>query len=189
VFDAAGVSGAVLYAAHHITVLATLFLVSSLITRRTGTTALDRTGGLLRTSPVLAVLYAIPALTLAGVPPTAGFVAKLALLQAGAPAGPGAVAVAGVVVLASLLTLYALARVWVRVFWGEAVTPIEDDDPDDEVVVGTARTPLPMYLATGALVAVSVAIAVFAGPLSALTAEAGADLIDRSAYRAAVLSP
>jgi len=188
VFDAAGVSGAVLYAAHHITVLATLFLVSSLITRRTGTTALDRTGGLLRTSPVLAVLYAIPALTLAGVPPTAGFVAKLALLQAGAPAGPGAVAVAGVVVLASLLTLYALARVWVRVFWGEAVTPIEDDDPDDEVVVGTARTPLPMYLATGALVAVSVAIAVFAGPLSTLTAEAGTDLVDRSAYRAAVLS-
>jgi multicomponent Na+:H+ antiporter subunit D len=75
------------------------------------------------------------------------------------------------------------------VFWGEAVTPIEDDDPDDEVVVGTARTPLPMYLATGALVAVSVAIAVFAGPLSALTGDAGADLIDRSAYRAAVLSP
>jgi multicomponent Na+:H+ antiporter subunit D len=189
VFDAAGVSGAALYAAHHITVLATLFLVSGLITRRTGTTALDRMGGLLRTSPVLAVLYAIPALTLAGVPPTAGFVAKLALLQAGAPAGAGAVAVAVVVVLASLLTLYALARVWVRVFWGESVTPIEDDDPDDEVVVGTARTPLPMYLATGALVAVSLAIAVFAGPLSDLTAEAGADLIDRSAYRAAVLSP
>lgn len=188
VFDAAGVSGAVLYAAHHITVLATLFLVSGLITRRTGTTALDRTGGLLRTSPVLAVLYAIAALTLAGVPPTAGFVAKLALLQAGAPAGAGAVAVSVVVVLASLLTLYALARVWVRVFWSESVVPIEDDDPDDEVVVGTARTPLPMYLATGALVAVSVAIAVFAGPLSALTAEAGADLVDRSAYRAAVLS-
>jgi multicomponent Na+:H+ antiporter subunit D len=189
VFDAAGVSGAALYAAHHITVLATLFLVSGLITRRTGTTALDRMGGLLRTSPALAVLYAIPALTLAGVPPTAGFVAKLALLQAGAPAGAGAVAVAVVVVLASLLTLYALARVWVRVFWGEPVTPIEDDDPHDEVVVGTSRTPLPMYLATGALVAVSLAIAVFAGPLSALTAEAGADLIDRSAYRAAVLSP
>jgi multicomponent Na+:H+ antiporter subunit D len=189
VFDAAGVSGAALYAAHHITVLATLFLVSGLITRRTGTTALDRMGGLLRTAPVLAVLYAIPALTLAGVPPTAGFVAKLALLQAGAPAGAGAVAVAGVVVLASLLTLYALARVWVRVFWGDAVTPIEDDDPHDEVVVGTSRTPLPMYLATGALVVVSLAIAVFAGPLSAVTAEAGADLIDRSAYRAAVLAP
>ncbi len=83
VFDARGLSGATLYAAHHITVLATLFLVSGLITRRTGTVALDRMGGLAATSPALAVLFAIPALTLAGLPPTAGFVAKLQLLQAG----------------------------------------------------------------------------------------------------------
>ena len=46
VFDARGLSGATLYAAHHITVLATLFLVSGLIVRRTGTVALDRMGGL-----------------------------------------------------------------------------------------------------------------------------------------------
>jgi multicomponent Na+:H+ antiporter subunit D len=187
VFDAAGVSGAALYAAHHITVLATLFLVSGLITRRTGSTALDRMGGLLRTAPGLAVLFAIPALTLAGVPPTAGFVAKLALLQAGAPAGWGPVAVAGVVVLASLLTLYALARVWVRVFWGEPVPALPDEDPHDEVVVGTGATPVPMYLATGALVAVSLAIALFAGPLSSVTGRAGVDLVDREAYRVAVL--
>ena len=50
VSDARGLSGATLYAAHHITVLATLFLVSGLIVRRTGTVALDRMGGLLRTS-------------------------------------------------------------------------------------------------------------------------------------------
>jgi multicomponent Na+:H+ antiporter subunit D len=189
VFDAAGVSGAALYAAHHITVLATLFLVSGLITRRTGTTALDRMGGLLRTSPGLAVLFAIPALTLAGVPPTAGFVAKLALLQAGAAAGPGSVAVAGVVVLASLLTLYALAKVWVRVFWGDPVPALPDSDPDDEVVVGTARTAVPMYLATAALVAVSRAIAGWAGPLSAVTGRAGVDLLAREPYVAAVLAP
>jgi multicomponent Na+:H+ antiporter subunit D len=189
VFDAAGVSGAALYAAHHITVLATLFLVSGLITRRTGTTALDRMGGLLRTSPGLAVLFAIPALTLAGVPPTAGFVAKLALLQAGAAAGPGSVAVAGVVVLASLLTLYALAKVWVRVFWGDPVPALPDSDPDDEVVVGTARTAVPMYLATAALVAVSLAIAGWVGPLSAVTGRAGVDLLAREPYVAAVLAP
>lgn len=187
VFDAAGVSGAALYAAHHITVLATLFLVSGLIARRTGTTALDRMGGLLRTAPGLGVLFAIPALTLAGVPPTAGFVAKLGLLQAGAAAGGWAAAVAGVVVLASLLTLWALARVWVRVFWGEPQPVVPDDDPDDEVQVGTARTSVPMYAATAGLVAVSVAIAVFAGPLSALTGRAGIDLLDREPYLVAVL--
>src|SRR5918998_571673 len=104
VFDAAGVSGATLYAAHHITVLATLFLVSGLIPRRTGTVALDQMGGLARTAPGLAVLFAIPALTLAGIPPTAGFVAKLALLEGGGGAGVSTAVVAGVVVATSLLT-------------------------------------------------------------------------------------
>jgi multicomponent Na+:H+ antiporter subunit D len=187
VFDPAGVGGAALYAAHHITVLATLFLVSGLITRRTGTVALDRMGGLLRTAPGLAVLFAIPALTLAGLPPTAGFVAKLALLRAGAAAGPWPAAVAGVVVLASLLTLVALVRVWVRVFWGEPQPPIPDDDPDDELLVGTARSAAPMYAATAGLVAVSLAIAAFAGPLTAVTGRAGVDLLDREPYRVAVL--
>ena len=187
VFDAAGVSGAALYAAHHITVLATLFLVSGLITRRTGTTALGEMGGLLRTAPGLAVLFAIPALTLAGMPPTAGFVAKLALLQAGAGGGPGVQAVAGVVIVASLLTLYALVRVWVRVFWGEPQPPRPDPDPTDDVEVGTARSSVPMYTATAGLIAASLAIAVFAGPLSAITGRAGADLLERVPYVTAVL--
>jgi multicomponent Na+:H+ antiporter subunit D len=187
VFDAAGLSGAMLYAAHHITVLATLFLVSGLITRRTGTVALDEMGGLARSAPGLAVLFAVPALTLAGIPPTAGFIAKLALLEAGVGAGLFPQVVAGVLILASLLTLYALVRVWVRVFWGKPKPPHPDDDPTDEVEVGTARTPAPMYAATGGLVAVSLAIVVFAGPLTAFTAQAGVDLMERTPYTDAVL--
>jgi multicomponent Na+:H+ antiporter subunit D len=187
VFDASGLSGAMLYAAHHITVLATLFLVSGLITRRTGTVALDEMGGLARSAPGLAVLFAVPALTLAGIPPTAGFVAKLALLEAGVTAGLFPQVVAGVLILASLLTLYALVRVWVRVFWGKVKPPHPDEDPGDEVVVGTARTSVPMYVATGGLVAVSLAIVVFAGPLTAFTAQAGADLMERTPYIDAVL--
>jgi multicomponent Na+:H+ antiporter subunit D len=187
VFDARGLSGATLYAAHHITVLATLFLVSGLITRRTGTVALDRMGGLAKTSPALAVLFAVPALTLAGLPPTAGFVAKLQLLQAGAGAGVGTTAVAAVVIVASLLTLYALTKIWVRAFWGSPRPALEDPDPDDELEVGTARTPWPMYAATAGLVVVSLSIAAFAGPLSAMTGRAGVDLVERGPYRVAVL--
>lgn len=188
-FDAVGVAGTALYVVHHITVQATLFLVSGLITRRTGTVAIDRMGGLASTAPGLAVLFAVPALTLAGLPPTSGFVAKLALIQAGAAAGTATTVVAGVVIVASFLTLYAVTRVWVRVFWGESKEPSADADPTDELVVGTARSARPMYVATGALVAVSVAIAVFAGPLSAVTARAGVDLTDRGPYRTAVLGP
>ena len=187
VFDAAGIAGTVLYVIHHITVQATLFLVSGLITRRTGTVALDQMGGLARTSPALAVLFAVPALTLAGIPPTSGFIAKLSLLQAGAAAGVATAVVAGVVVATSLLTLYAMARVWVRVFWGSPQPPQPDPDPDDELVIGTASTPKPMIAAAASLAAVSVLIAVAAGPLSALSARAATDLLDREPYIAAVL--
>jgi len=187
VFDAAGIVGTVLYVIHHITVQATLFLVSGLITRRTGTVAIDQMGGLARTSPALAVLFAIPALTLAGIPPTSGFVAKLSLLQAGAGAGVSTAMVAGVLVAASLLTLYAMARVWVRVFWGKSQPPQPDPDPDDELVVGTASTPKPMIAAAASLAAVSVLIAVAAGPLSALSARAATDLLERTPYITAVL--
>ena len=187
VFDVSGVAGTALYVVHHITVQATLFLVSGLITRRTGTVSIDAMGGLLKMSPGLGVLFAIPALTLAGIPPTSGFVAKLALLEAGAGAGVAGSVAAGVIVLASLLTLYAMARVWVRVFWGKPKEPLPDPDPGDELVVGTARTSAPMFVASAALVGVSVLIAVAAGPLAEVTTRAGADLIGRTPYVEAVL--
>ena len=77
------------------------------------------------------------------------------------------------VIVASFLTLYALTRMWVRVFWGDPRPAVDDPDPDDELEVGTARTPWPMYAATAGLVVVSLSIAVFAGPLSAMTGRAG----------------
>ncbi len=114
----AGISGAVFYVAHHITVQTTLFLVAGLIERRTGTTDLQSLGGLARLSPLLAVLFFVPALNLAGIPPLSGFLGKLGLLRAGVDDG-GALAyllVAGGTVT-SLLTLYALTKAWNVAFW------------------------------------------------------------------------
>ncbi|GAB3295853.1 Na+/H+ antiporter subunit D [Parasphingorhabdus pacifica] len=188
VYDAAGMTGVILYVVHHITVQATLFLVSGLITRHTGTVALSRMGGLSKAAPLIAGLFALPALSLAGVPPFSGFVAKLALLQAGVEAGTWtAYAVTGGAVLTSLLTLYAMARVWTRVFWGAVRSPEADPDPTDELVVGTAVSSRPMVAATGVLVAASVVIAVAAGPLAAISERAAIDLMDGGPYRTAVL--
>jgi multicomponent Na+:H+ antiporter subunit D len=178
----------ILYVVHHITVQATLFLVSGLITRHTGTVALSRMGGLAKAAPLIAVLFALPALSLAGVPPFSGFVAKLALLQAGVGAGTWlAGAVTAGAVLTSLLTLYAVARVWTRAFWGQVRAPEGDPDPTDELVVGTGTTSRPMVVATGVLVAASVVIAVVAGPLADVSGRAATDLMHGETYRAAVL--
>ncbi len=125
---AAGLAGAVFYVAHHIAIQTTLFLVAGLVERQGGTTAVDRLGGLARRSPLLAVLFFVPALNLAGIPPLSGFIGKVGLLQAGVAEG-SAVAFALVAggVVTSLLTLLAVARVWTRAFWrSPSQSPAED---------------------------------------------------------------
>ena len=156
-----GVAGAVFYVVHHITVQATLFCVVGLIEGVGGSTSVTRLGGLARASPLLAILWFVPAINLGGIPPLSGFVGKLGLLQAGVADGSVLAWVLVVVaVLTSLLTLYAVTKVWVLAFWrpadqipvAEADEPEESEDPDEEPLdedtshpddVGASRTGLP----------------------------------------------
>lgn len=113
-----GYSGAVFYVAHHITVMTALFLVVGLVETRAGSTSLIRLGGLARTAPLLGILFFVPAMNLSGIPPLSGFLGKVGLMEAGVEAGTplAFLAVAGSAVT-SLLTLYAVARIWALAFW------------------------------------------------------------------------
>lgn len=113
-----GMSGAVFYVAHHITVQTTLFLVAGLVERRCGSSSLNNVSGLAKISPVLGVLFFIPAMNLAGIPPLSGFLGKLGLIQAGVQDGsPLAYLLVGGAVATSLLTLYSIVRLWNYAFW------------------------------------------------------------------------
>jgi multicomponent Na+:H+ antiporter subunit D len=138
---AAGLSGAVFYVVHHITIQTTLFLVTGLVERRGGSTSLDRLGGLAKLSPVLAVMFFVPAMNLAGIPPFSGFLGKLGLLQAGVADGSwlAYVLVTGGVVT-SLLTLYAVSKAWNRAFWQSAPEPLVTPPP---AASPDGRTPVP----------------------------------------------
>jgi multicomponent Na+:H+ antiporter subunit D len=177
-FTAAGLAGAVLYIVHHIVVKTTLFLVAGLMEERRGTGHLADLGGLRRLEPILAVLFLLPALSLAGIPPFSGFVAKLALVDAGFDAGQ--YAVVGVSLLVSLLTLFSMTKIWANAFWG----PVDG---------GAARPALPirrrvlMVGPTAALVVLSIAIAVGAGPVQELSQRAADDLVEPSRYVEEVL--
>jgi multicomponent Na+:H+ antiporter subunit D len=188
-FSAAGIAGTLLYLVHHIAVQAGLFLVVGLIEREHGTASLRRLGGM-AAMPALAALFAVPALSLGGVPPLAGFVGKVALLQAAvADGGAGAVTLAGVTLLASLLTLAAMGRVWTKVFWGERTPRTPGRDLTGEIVVATGAPATLMRAATVTVVAAGVAVAVAAGPLSQLAHRAATDLVTRVPYQEAVLGP
>jgi multicomponent Na+:H+ antiporter subunit D len=123
-----GLSAAVFYVAHHITIQTSLFLVTGLIERRGGSSSVDRLGGLAKISPLLALLFFIPGMNLAGIPPFSGFLGKVGLLQAGVELGtPLAYALVIGGVVTSLLTLLAVARVWNRAFWRR---PTDAEHPD-----------------------------------------------------------
>ncbi len=168
----AGLAAAILYISHHIVVKTGLFLVGGLVETEHGTGALDRTGGLLHRRPVLALLFAPLALSLAGIPPFSGFVAKLALIQEGVALGRGWIVAVSLVV--GLLTLFSMTKIWSAAFWGEQVPS-----------VATPRRG--MLVATGSVVILSLAVAVFAQPIAELSARAATDLLDPSVYITAVL--
>jgi multicomponent Na+:H+ antiporter subunit D len=114
----AGYSGAIFYVVHHITIQTALFLVLGLVERRAGSTSLIKLGGLARLAPLLGVLYFVPAMNLAGIPPMSGFLGKVALTEAGLQVGtPLSYAVVAAGMLTSLLTLYAVAKTWNLAFW------------------------------------------------------------------------
>ncbi|RKR90872.1 multisubunit sodium/proton antiporter MrpD subunit [Micromonospora pisi] len=174
----AGLSGAIFYVVHHITVQTTLFLATGLVERRGGSTNLDRLGGLARVAPLLGILFLVPALNLAGIPPFSGFLGKLGLLQAGIAAGgllPWLLVIGGT--LTSLLTLYATMKVWNLAFW-RAPRLADPDAP--------ARLSPIMVGATLALVALGVGLTVVAGPLYRISTDAADDLRQRTPYVEAV---
>ncbi|HVL84555.1 MAG TPA: Na+/H+ antiporter subunit D [Pseudonocardia sp.] len=187
-FSVDGLAGAIFYTMHHILAQAALFLVSGILERQRGTVSLDELGGVARTAPAVAVLFALPAMSLSGIPPFSGFLAKVGLLVAAPGQGAAALAGAAVVVVASLLTVRAMAAVWTRAFWGDPTPPVPDANPHDQVLVGTRRrVPTAMLAATGALTVAGLAIVVVAGPVQAFTERAATDLLERDRYVEAVL--
>ncbi|MFE4498746.1 Na+/H+ antiporter subunit D [Rhodococcus sp. NPDC056743] len=198
-----GLSGAIYYVAHHIIVQTTLFLVVGLIERQAGSSSLRRLGGLAAASPILAIVFLVPALNLGGIPPFSGFIGKVALLQAGAS---DASALAWILVaggtVTSLLTLYAVARVWTKAFWrARADAPEGDladvspsaliDESEEDIAFDdredVGKIPAFMLIPTVALVGVGLALTVFAGQIIDISDRAAKDLQDRSIYIDAVL--
>lgn len=194
----AGTAAAIYYIVHHIVVQTTLFLAAGLIEREAGSTSITRIGGLLASAPLVAVLFFLPALNLGGIPPFSGFIGKLGLFQATAAQGDAlAYVLIGAGALVSLLTLYALVRVWNLAFWRPAAD-VEGDQsrllraveeaPDSTATLSETRaTPRLMTLSTVGMVAVGLSLTVFAGPLYGLADRAAQRLDGSTTYIELVL--
>ncbi len=178
-FSVAGTAAAILFLIHIMPVKAVLFLVGGLIENHEGSSSLDRSGGLAARKPLIAVMFAAPALSLAGIPPFSGFVAKLAVVSAGIDASATIAVVAALV--AGSLTLLSMWKIWNAVFWSQ---PAADPSPGPAVRDGIKT----MHTATALAVIGTLAVSLLAGPLLELSTRAAENLHDPQVYIEAVRS-
>ncbi len=171
-------AGAVFYIAHHIIVKTNLFLISGVVHRLRGTYELKPLGGLYNAHPGLAILFMIPALSLAGLPPLSGFWAKFILIRAGIEAGSAVIVVVALGV--GLLTLFSMTKIWNEVFWKRGEERPNPPDP--------GRIAWTLYLLpVSTLALLTVIIGLGGQALFVLADRAAGELLDRDAYIRAVL--
>ena len=175
-FTRGALAATVFYIVHHILVKANLFLIGGIIGRKTGSQALEKTGGLYKKAPWLALLFLIPAMSLGGIPPLSGFFAKFALVREGLALHQWTVIAACLAV--GLLTLYSMVKIWNEAFWKDA--PAGERQPDRPV-------PLMMMLPVIALAACTVMFGVFPDVFMDVALRAADQLTNPAAYIEAVL--
>jgi multicomponent K+:H+ antiporter subunit D len=178
-FSRDGLAAAVFYLAHGTLATAALFLIAGRVALVRGETGDALVAGpAFRGRVSLPAAFMVAAVAVAGLPPLGGFVAKLAILDAAARLD-GAAWTWTLVLAASLLSIFALARAGTTIFWKVGL------DRGELVEIPRWR-PLAVTGISLVLAAV-VLLALFAGPAFRQSQDIAGQLLDRQAYMDAVL--
>ena len=164
---AAGLSAAIILTVSHALTKGGLFLTVGQITDRLHTQDLRRLGGLARATPWGAVSFGLGAVALAGLPPSSGFVGKLALFSAGVAVNARAILV--LIVIASALALAYGLRAFVGAYWGAGAGQhgVGRRTTVTEVVARMERGSWPSIVPGLVLAGLAIAIGIWPAPLLA----------------------
>jgi multicomponent Na+:H+ antiporter subunit D len=176
-FSQAALAASIYFMVHVILAKTSLFLVAGIVEKMEGSFHLKELGGIYSRHFGVGLLFLLPALSLAGLPPLSGFFAKLALVAAGFKLQQYLIVAVGLAV--SLMTLYSMTKVWNEAFWKEK----------KDLAEPKTYQPVSAWLwaPTIALVLLSVLAGLLAEPLYQLAGQAAAQLVDRSGYIQAIL--
>ncbi|MFP7761361.1 monovalent cation/H+ antiporter subunit D family protein [Marisediminicola sp. LYQ134] len=186
-FTGAGLAAGIFYQIHHMVVKAALFLSTGAIEVRYGSGTLKRLGGMAHREPVIAAVFFVAALSMAGIPPFSGFVAKLALVLASLEAGQIAVVV--IMLVVSLITLLSMLKIWSGVFWGRL--PDDHEFAHEHSHDEQARPPQKVGVALAApamiLALITIGLGLGGEGLLGLADIAAESLLDTTDYTEAVM--
>jgi len=179
-FTPLALTGAVFYLLHHMIVKANLFLISGVSRRVGGSFELSELGGFYKSRGFLALLFFIPAFSLAGFPPLSGFWAKMVLIRASLEVDAYAIAATAAVV--GLLTIYSMTKIWAEAFWKPAAASGVSE------ISGQAETAgFWMLLPIAALAVLTLIIGLAPGPFLNMAGQAAHELLNPDIYVRAVL--
>ncbi|MCC6006044.1 MAG: Na+/H+ antiporter subunit D, partial [Rhodobacteraceae bacterium] len=179
-FTPLAILGGVFYLVHHIIVKANLFLIAGVAYRIAGHTDLARIGGLYKSAPLLAVLFIIPAFSLAGFPPLSGFWAKYLVVKAALELE--AWLVAFVALLVGLMTIYSMTKIWAEAFWKP-----HPDGVEPRLAALTPADRRALLWPIGTLAAMTIIIGFWPEPFVQVATTGAEQLLDPSLYISRVL--
>jgi multicomponent Na+:H+ antiporter subunit D len=176
-----GLAAGILYLVHHMIVKTALLMAGGAAEMEMGSGNLlaNQLKGLSTRRPLLAIIFFFAAFSLAGIPPSSGFVSKLGLLQSALSNQHWLIAT--VSLLVSVFTLMSMVRLWQYAFAGAATQPPVPTAP----LARPGKRWLTLTPIAG-LVLLSLAIGIFSAPVFQWSTVAAQQALDRAGYIAAV---
>jgi multicomponent Na+:H+ antiporter subunit D len=181
--SALALSGVIFFIIHSVLVKTNLFLISGIVNNIHGTFKLRDLGDVYIRFPLVALMFAISAFSMTGIPPLSGFWGKLALVKAGMEAQE--YLVTGIALAVSLFTLFYSAKIWNHVFWKKA----SDSAPPTMIKTQTELFRKSPMLVTPAIfmTAIILLLSLYAQPVIDITQKAAIQLINKEQYIKTVL--
>ncbi len=174
IFTVPATAAALYYVIHSTLAIAALFLVCDLVSRQRDGDSLRHALPPMARGGMIAALYLVTAIAVAGLPPLSGFLGKLMILQAGRDS---AALIWTVILVTSLVVIVGLSRAGSVMFW-KAHEASADNRP-------RAVSEWPAVACVTVLLLLLAALSVFGQPVLEYTTATAAQLYDTAPYIAA----
>lgn len=125
-FTSLSIAGSIFYIIHHILVKTNLFFMAGVINKLQNDFNLRKLGYIYKNNPLIGVLFLIPAMSLAGLPPLSGFWAKFIIIKSSFEINHyiyGSIAL-----FVGILTLYSMIKIWNEAFWKKSAQALYENE-------------------------------------------------------------
>ncbi|TVR43000.1 MAG: Na+/H+ antiporter subunit D [Bacteroidia bacterium] len=175
IFTTNALAAAIYFTVHNMLSKTNTFLAGGLVFQRLGSYDLKYLGGLYKVAPFLALIFFIPAMSLAGIPPLPGFFGKLFLIKGGFEAGE--YLITAVAIAVGFFTLFSMIKIWNEAYFKKTPEDAQKAQPVNRSAIA----------ATTLLAAAVILLGLFAGPVMELSHQAAMQLKDPYHYINAIL--